>query len=186
MDDDSLIGHTHQELQVLACFTRKELPLAYNTHKLPEFNGKNIHYRPDFVVRIDPVVIVEIDEDGHRAYDIHQEVKRLEILWNAFNKKVIFLRVNVDRKHQLSRDKLIAIYERTISYKDYDVPINKIIVDHIFYPNTDITRYIPFNNVRLLQRKFSVMKEDIVEKKDVVISETYSEITTSSDSDNGD
>lgn len=152
MEDDNLIGHTHQELQVLACFIKKGLPLDYNTNKIPEFIGKNIYYRPDFVIRTNPIIIVEVDEDAHRAYDIHKEVKRLEVIWDAFFGNVLFIRVNVDRKYQLDKDKLIAIYDKVTSYSNYTLPSDRIIVDHMFYEDNDIDRYIKFPKVKLLQR----------------------------------
>ena len=145
MENDDLIGHTHQELQVLACFTKKGLPLDYDTNKIPEFIGKKIYYRPDFVIRTNPVVVVEVDEDAHRAYDIHKEV-----IWDAFLSNVLFIRVNVDRMHQLDRGKLIAIYNKVVTYKDYTLPSNRIVVDHMFYKDDDINRYVKFSQIQLL------------------------------------
>ena len=170
MENDDLIGHTHQELQVLACFTKKGLPLDYDTNKIPEFIGKKIYYRPDFVIRTNPVVIVEVDEDAHRAYDIHKEVKRLEVIWDAFLSNVLFIRVNVDRMHQLDRGKLIAIYNKVVTYKDYTLPSNRIVVDHMFYKDDDINRYVKFPQIQLIQRDQKIIDAVVIDKEISVIS----------------
>ena len=160
MEDDYFMGDTHQELQVLAYFVRNGLPLDHNTNNIPEFDGKKICYRPDFVIRSKPNVIVEIDEDGHRAYDIDKEVERLEKIWNAFDKNVMFLRVNVDRTKKLHKDKLNAIYEKVIGYENYELSNNRIDVDHLFFTDADIDRYNGRSIIRLLQRPLTSDSED--------------------------
>ncbi len=172
MNNDNYIGDTHQQLQVLSFFHRKGLSFNHDTRKLPEFTEKNIRYRPDFVIRNNPIVIVEIDENGHSSYDLNQEVKRLKIIWNAFNKKVMFLRVAVDKKRKLTKIELNKIYDKVISYSGMSLPIEYIIVDQLFYSKITINRYLAFLNT-IIFKDFVLLsakesKEDVEESKEDV------------------
>lgn len=190
MSDQVYIGDTHQELQVLAYFVRKGLQLDHNTQHIPEFVENGLNFRPDFVIRSSPNVIVEVDEDGHRTYDITNEIKRLEKIWIAFKKNVLFIRVIVNRHVRLSREQLVNIYDKVLSYKKFNISNDRIYVDHLFATKEDIARYLNYSIIDSPHRVASASITQSIPNEDLQSTQTVnsdedskSTKTTTSDED---
>ncbi len=147
IESEEYVGVTHQELQVYVYLNKYGVKFEHNSNSIPELKESNLYFKPDFLIRGTPNIIIEIDEDSHKHYDIHNEVKRMIDIWNAFNKDLIFIRVSVDRTKTLRKDQLDKIYTRIDEYKDYK-PSNRLLVDQIFYPESERAKFTYYKHIK--------------------------------------
>lgn len=130
-----------QELQLLATFCRKGLRVEYDSPRIVELKRANLRYRPDFVIRFQRIsIIVEVDEDGHRGYPLDYEVNRVLSIWNAFDKRVIFLRVFIAKNDKLSAEQTQIVYSAIMAnrYGKCATP-NAPHMIFVFYPSELVT-----------------------------------------------
>lgn len=123
------------ELQVCEHLISQEYAFEHDSHYIPELSGNG--YRPDFLIRSHSVsIIIEVDEDGHDSYSLDGECTRMRQIWNAFGKRVVFIRIFVRRGEFFTLNQLQLICEH-IEFCATEVACdaNELPIVFLFYPD---------------------------------------------------
>lgn len=132
------------EIQVRDYLAKCNIVAEHNSCTAPELRA--LRYRPDFIIRRDGwALIIEVDQDGHRNYPISEEVVRMLILWEAFDRKVSFLRVFIDADMVFNESALEDIVTKVDVVFDMRSPDSKPTVAFLFYPTDDLRRFTNFS-----------------------------------------
>lgn len=118
-----------QELQLLSYLHKKGLIFTHDM-VVPEMIPHGIKYRPDFLIRGSPNIIIEIDEDGHVSYDKEKDDTRTATLFQYLSPlKMIRVYTKKDLSLQHSCCKEVYSLVQDVYTKD---SIDD--VSYLFYP----------------------------------------------------
>lgn len=133
-----------QELQLLSYLHKKGLTFTHDV-VVPEMASCGIKYRPDFLIRGSPNIIIEIDEDGHVNYDKERDATRTSTLFQYLNplkmirvytKKDLSLQHNhCDKVYSLIQDIYVKDDIENISYLFYPI-LKQVTKKHINVTST--------------------------------------------------
>ncbi len=101
------------------------------------------NYRPDILIDCNThFIVVEVDENQHENYNKNCEMARMNNIYVALGLPVIFLRYNPDlyylnNKLKKTKDdeRLNLLFERIRYYENYDLFIEPLMIEKLYYNN---------------------------------------------------